>query len=114
MEFAPRLADEAIGAMDKRGVFSTPQGKQERAVLEAFYKRYYTDSAFAPVAAVYARLFTAAELQQLIAFYGSAVGKKLMDARPAIAEAQAAATAGLRQAHQAELDSRFRAARRRH
>jgi hypothetical protein len=99
-----KVIDRSMETMLRMQVQANPAMGQFADIMRDFLGRYVTWQALRDsYAQVYADLFTAAELRELVAFYHSPTGRKLADATPEITERGSNLGRDAVQAHLPEL-----------
>jgi hypothetical protein len=103
--------DRSMESMLRMQTEQNPGMAQFAGIMRAFFAKYVTWSVLRDgYAQIYADMFTAPELRELIAFYRSPVGQKVATSTPELTERSSALGRDAVQAHLPELQAQMMAA----
>jgi uncharacterized protein len=103
----------SVGTMMNLMLQQAPQLAEVRSALEAFFAKYFTwDELQEPLVALYATTFAEAEVRDLVAFYRTPTGMKLVEAMPLLTQKSAEIGQQQIQRHLPELQEMLRGLRR--
>jgi hypothetical protein len=106
------LAEELIKLMNVKSLVSElvdarieqdPSMRPYRDILLEFQEKIWTETLMAKIVAIYTRSFTASELETLIAFYRTPVGRKMVKLTPEFMRCGEASSREAMEAHGEEL-----------
>ncbi len=102
--------EKALDVMFDARIQSDPKLAPYRATLLTFFEKYMNwDVAASKLADLYARTFTESELREMIAFYKSSVGEKLLAQSPVLLEEERKIVEQTFAEHKAQLEEMIRA-----
>jgi hypothetical protein len=105
-----KVLDRSMENMLRMQTEQNPAMMQFADIMRAFFARYVTWNALRDsYAQIYADLFSASDLRELVAFYRSPIGRRLADATPELTERGSNLGREAVQAHLPELQAQIMA-----